>query len=589
MRPIVRNPLTIAAVALVAAAPGAAATPIAEGPDGGAGPLLGHPAVQRPIKAPRTPRHPFMAPNERSNLHNDAFQTDVNRGPGPLGRGMTRTSTFLSSDCASITFDRRGRIVTICVGVFRPTLYMLDPKTLDTLASMTLPPRGAPSTDPFHDFSGGGYFYLDNHDRAVMLTNDRHLYVVRETAGPGFAIDRDYDLTGAIPSGDKPFSALPDWSGRYWFVTTKGTVGTVDRASGKVASLRLPGGEEIQNSFSVDRSGGVYLVSNLALYRFDAGPAGQPKVTWRAVYPNSGIHKPGQADAGSGTTPTVMRGGLIAITDNADPTDILVYRKAPTVSGRRLVCKHPIFKKGASATDQSLNVAGRAMVAENNYGYSGPAATEQGATTTPGLERVDLDRDGTGCHKVWTSKAIAPTVVPKISLANGLVYTYTKPPREDGSDFWYLTALDFRTGRTVYRFRAGEGLGYNNNYAPITIGPDDGAVYLGVLGGMVKLRDAKPPPRHPRGPRLFLRVRSHHPCAFSHVHVRVRGGDISRIAWVRFFVGRKPVGRDSKGPFRRRIHLARRRHDHVYTIRARAHLVDGRKRTLRRKVRVCAR
>jgi hypothetical protein len=583
---------TAVAIALGLGAPPAFAdpTPIPEGPDGGPPPpVIGKPAVQRPISAPRVPRHPFMAPNDRSNLHNDAFQTDANRGPGPLGRKMRRASTFFANDCASITFDSRGRIVTICVGLARPTLYMLDPRTLDTLASMTLPPKSGFSTDPFHDFSGGGYFYLDHRDRAVMLTNNRHLYVVRETPGPGFAIDRDYDLTGAIGMSDKVFSALPDWSGRYWFVTTKGVVGTVLRKSGRVASLQLPGGEGIQNSFAVDTDGGVYLVSNVALYRFEAGPAGQPKIVWRAVYPNSGIHKPGQADASSGTTPTIMKGGLVAITDNADPTHVVVYRKARRVAGSRVVCRHPIFKKGASATDQSLNVAGRAIVAENNYGYSGPSATEQGASTSPGLERVDLDRDGTGCHHVWTSKEVAPTVVPKISLPNGLVYTYTKPPRDDGSDYWYLTALDFRTGRTVYRFRAGEGLGYNNNYAPITIGPDNGAVYLGVLGGMVMLRDAKPPPRHPPKPRLFLGARWRRPCAFGHLSSWVRGKDLRKVDWAVFYAGRRRLGREDSLPFRRRIELARGKHDRTYTIRARVRLVDGRRKTVRRKVRVCAR
>jgi hypothetical protein len=598
MSPMLRHTLIVTALGLVLGVPHAAgaATPIPEGPDGGPPPpLIGKPAVQRPVSVPRIPRHPFMAPNDRSNLHNDAFQTDANRGPGPLGRGMRRVSTFFANDCASITFDSRGRIVTICVGLARPTLYMLDPKTLDTLASMTLPPREMPSPDFFHDFSGGGYFYLDNRNRAVMLTNDRHLYVVRETAGPGFAIERDYDLNGAIGLMDKPFSALPDWSGRYWFVTTKGTVGTVNRASGKVASLKLPNGEGIQNSFSVDTDGGVYLVSNLALYRFEAGPGGEPKVIWRTAYPNSGIHKPGQADASSGTTPTIMRGGLVAITDNADPMDIMVYRKARTVAGARLVCRQPVFKKGASANDQSLNVAGRAMIVENNYGYSGPDATEQGATTSPGLARVDLDADGSGCHRVWTSKEVAPTVVPKISLPNGLVYTYTKPARDDGSDFWYLTALDFRTGRTVYRFRAGEGLGYNNNYAPITIGPDNGAVYIGVLGGMAMLRDSRSPPRHPprvkpkAKPRLFLGVRWRRPCAFGHVRARVRGKDVPKVASAVFFVGAKRVGRDFSRPYRRRIKLSRRRHDRIYTIRARVRLVDGRRKTVHRKVRVCRR
>ena len=79
-------------------------------------------------------------------------------------------------------------------------------------------------------------------------------------------------------------------------------------------------------------------------------------------------------------------------------------------------------------------------------------------------------------------------MVPKLSLPSGLVYTYTKPPRPQGDDPWYFTALDFRTGRTVYKRMAGEGLGYNNNYAPISLGPDSSA-YVGALGGLVRLFD----------------------------------------------------------------------------------------------------
>ena len=295
--------LVIAAIACVAPAL-AAPTPIPEGVDLNPPPaFFGAPAVQHPISVLPVPRHPFMAPNDRSNLHNDAYQTDANVGPGPLGRDMRRTSTFKSADCASVTFDARGRIVTVCVGLGRPTLFMFDPKTLDTLASMPLPPRQPdPGGRIFNDFAGGGYFYLDHRNRAVVLTNDKHLYVIRETPTPGFAIDRSYDLCGAIPLTDKGFSALPDWSGRYWFVTSSGVVGTVEPVSGAVHSMQLPG-EDIQNSFSVDERGGVYVVSSKAMYRFDAGSAGEPKVTWRERYPNSGIHKPGQADAGSGYNP----------------------------------------------------------------------------------------------------------------------------------------------------------------------------------------------------------------------------------------------------------------------------------------------
>ena len=310
--------------------------------------------------------------------------------------------------------------------------------------------------------------------------------------------------------GDKIISALPDWSGRLWFASTNGVVGTVDPASGTVRSRPL--GEKIANSFAVEDTGAVYVVTDAALYRLEAGAAGVPDVTWRETYENSGVQKPGQASAGSGTTPTLMGDGLVAITDNADPMNVLVYRRGRSVAGPRRICRQPVFERGASATDQSLIGTGRSLVVENNHGYSGPAATQGGKTTSPGLERVDLDAGG-GCHSAWRSGEHAPSVVPKLSAANGLVYTYTKDPlpQDPGADAWYLTALDFASGRTVYKRLAGEGLGHNNNYAPVTLGPD-GTAYVGTLGGLVSLRDKQPPPgarsRRPQGPAAVTSARA---------------------------------------------------------------------------------
>jgi hypothetical protein len=188
-----------------------------------------------------------------------------------------------------------------------------------------------------------------------------------------------------------------------------------------------------------------------------------------------------------------MDGGLVAITDNADPMNVVVYKRGRRVSGSREVCKQPVFAKGASATDNSLVGAGRSLVVENNYGYTGPTSVENGQTTSPGVTRIDLDEDGVGCRVVWKSSETAPTVVPKLSLGAGLVYVYTKPPDQPGgADAWYLTAIDFRTGKTVWSRLTGEGIGYNNNYAPVTIGPD-GTAYVGTLGGLVGVRDASPP------------------------------------------------------------------------------------------------
>ena len=452
-------------------------------------PYVGNPATPNPIASPDPPRHPHMAPNGDSNVHNDAYQTDANQGPGPLGVSPQVLSTFYSADCGSITFDSAGRIVTNCIALAGPTLRMLDPRTLDEIASFRLPPRGLPNPahpSPFNDFGGGGYFYLDDRNRAVVPTTNGHIYVIGETDPPGFKLEEDHDLSAIVSYPEKIISALPDWSGRIWFAVTGGAVGYVDGAGAKVFDT----GEEIANSFAVDEAGGIYIVTKKALYRFVAGPDG-PVVSWRVEYPNSGVAKPGQVDAGSGTTPTITPRGFVAITDNADPMNVLLYRRD---TGQE-VCRVPVFSKAASATDNSLISFNDALIVENNYGYSGPTATEQGATTSPGVWRVDYDAATGTCGVTWRSDEVSPTVVPKVSLANGLLYLWTKPAGES-QDPWYLTALDARTGKLVYKQLAGTGLGFNNNYAPITLGPD-GSLYQGVLGGMVAIRDAVPPPSAP--------------------------------------------------------------------------------------------
>jgi hypothetical protein len=378
---------------------------------------------------------------------------------------------------------------------------MFDPTTLSTLATFSLPLRQGLPTNFFQDFTGGGYFYIDGQDRVIAGTTTRHIYVIAERPGsPGFTLAHDYDLSSVLKSSEKITSALPDSRGLLWFVArSDGVVGTLNFATGRVEVVRLGNGAdgEIENSFATDLHGGVYIATNRRLYRFGAVPGGIPKVLWQVTYPNSFEHKPGQVDDGTGTTPTVMPGGYVNITDNADPMDVVVYRTAlhPSrvvrrhhhrrrIALPRMACKVPIFGRGASADENSLISVGRSMIAENNYGYSSPTSLA-GKVTTPGFVRIDLGRHGTGCHQVWLNSSVAaPTVVSKLALANGLIYTYTTDPAGN----WYWTALDFRTGRMVYRSYAGSGPLYNNNYAGIGIGPS-GAEYLGVLGGIVALRD----------------------------------------------------------------------------------------------------
>ncbi|MFJ7586858.1 hypothetical protein ACIQZO_05575 [Streptomyces sp. NPDC097617] len=240
-----------------------------------------------------------------------------------------------------------------------------------------------------------------------------------------------------------------------------------------LVSTQVLHGEAIANSIAVDESGGVFVVSDHALYRFDATPEGRPAVTWRAAYDRGSRQKPGQLSRGSGTTPTLIGpasgpgGGYVAITDNADPRmKVLVMARGK--AGPEKVCEQPVFAPGKGADENSLVAVGGDLIVENNYGYvvddhallKGLLGGRQ-ADTEPGLARVHVDYAARTCSLAWSdSGERVPSVVSKVSRATGLLYTFTHPTadelrsaRHQGApampDAWYLTALDVRTGKRI--------------------------------------------------------------------------------------------------------------------------------------------
>jgi hypothetical protein len=186
-------------------------------------------------------------------------------------------------------------------------------------------------------------------------------------------------------------------------------------------------------------------------------------------------------------------------------------------------------------------------------------------------------------------------VVPKLSLGSGLVYVYTKPADQpSGADGWYLTALDFRTGATRWRKLTGEGLGFNNNYAPVTIGPD-GTAYIGTLGGLVAVRDGTPPPQGLGGrraliddrldgtkPRVRMRLTR---LKKKRVRVSIGGADAAHIARVDLKLGNRSLGSDRSAPFGRTISLLHVSRKRAHALRAVVTLDDGTHLRLKRVLR----
>ncbi len=458
--------------------------------------FVGAPAVAQPLAHPPIPEHPWLSPNGTNSMHNDAYASDAYEVSGPLGRNLKVTSaSYGVRECATIAFDSHGRIVGLCGGLEGFGLMVIDPVTLRPISEMRTSARNLlTGANPFTDICGGTYFFLDGDDIAYATTGQKTVLKVRVQASGKLVKEHEWSLASHVAADDCLIATMPDWDGRIWFFTQQGAVGTLDRDTGEVRVTQLPEGEEVTNSVSTDETGGMYVVSTHALYRLDADADGLPQVTWREVYDRGSRLKPGNLSQGSGTTPTLLGDRWIAINDNADPqTQVLVYDRREGVVDR-LHCAVPVLAANAGTTDNSLVAAGNSFIIENNYGYKGPTSTILGQTTTPGLARVMVEDDG--CHVGWTNDSIAPSSVAKASLGNGLLYAYTKPklPAVLGLlggnllDAWYFTAIDIRTGQTVWSRLTGTGIQWNNHYSSIYLGPD-GTAYVATLAGLVRIKD----------------------------------------------------------------------------------------------------
>ena len=458
-----------------------------------------------PIANVAIPQHPFMAPNLGNNMHCDSYISDTYEASGPLGLNLqviSRSQGF--GGYGTIAYDSSGRLVAVYSNGRGFQLELMDPNTLEELASYDLPPRPwywiLQGIMPWEYIGAGMYFFLDDQNRAIVPTTENTVQVVQvPDSGDAFKLIREYNLNDYVvpmhwPHKDSVAWVLPDWNGQYyWYATTGGMVGTVDVDSGEVRTIRLEG-EIVENSFAVAEDG-VYILSDYALYRFGQD-GGDILIDWRIEYDRGPRKKPGHITRGSGTSVTLMGGldGLVVITDNAEPRINLLFAKR---CDGTVVGSIPVFEYGESGTDVSVacfehaDVTGQgtgvfSVLVENNWGHHFfPRSRPK-----PGLTRVDVVRNDDGtyyCEEIWASdeKSIG---VFKLSLGNGLAYMYWRSESCPITK-WYLTAVDFATGKTVYKKLVGTGLGYNNWAGALFIHPEGGIAYSTTIFGLVIIRD----------------------------------------------------------------------------------------------------
>ncbi|WP_320670607.1 hypothetical protein [Patulibacter defluvii] len=425
---------------------------------------------------PLQPPNPFTAPTGAATMHGDSGSSDVTPFAGPgAGPGLSVRSVGLGAACPAIVIGRDERPVALCTRQSdrAPIVHLLDPQSGASLAALAL---------PVGNLFGGVYTYLDQRDRLVLVTGQGRLLRIAHGRDPGPAggwtlrIVADVDLAPALRAAcagslcGGVVGLTPDWRGRVWIATASGVAGTVDPASGRAALLRLGRDETVANSISSGPHA-TAIATTHALYELDVAADGRPRILWRAPYDRGPYRKPGQLSHGTGSTPTyfgpVHGSEYLAIVDNAAPRSrLLVY---DALAGRRdraprPICRIPVLPAGASGSENSPIGSGRGVIVASTLGYPYPAYPDDAGPIGPddhdgvfagGMTRVDVDPDGRGCHEVWTN-AVRSAAVPKLSLADGLVYTTVRsgPLGGDGAattplDRFAFAAIDAASGRLV--------------------------------------------------------------------------------------------------------------------------------------------
>jgi hypothetical protein len=339
------------------------------------------------------------------------------------------------------------------------------------------------------------------------------------------------------------YAVMPDKDGNLWWTTNDGVVGALKpdntvtwidyndlNGDGIRRNPRSPRYERVAASHSVDQgdsargASGAYMVSTHRMRRMGLGATGNVQIVWSARYPRGIRAKPGQVNRGSGTSPTVfnMAGRrFVVISDNAERMGVVVFRTERRLrrGETRQFARVVPFGRSRKVANENSHIAypdgprGMWIYVENNYGYTGPAATLGRRVTEPGFARIALRADGTVRVASLNKTIRIPSVVSQASLPSKTIYTYNKTARG-----WFLTALDARNvNRVVFRTLVARtgllqlidpnetllraygpdlntrnlGVLFNNSYSALNVAPDT-SVWIGTLFGFVRVapRDA---------------------------------------------------------------------------------------------------
>ncbi|KAI9694681.1 MAG: hypothetical protein M1822_000297 [Bathelium mastoideum] len=497
-------------------------------------PLEGDAFIGSPASAKQLlPKLEFMP--RSSTVHADGGNTGSVDYPGPLGRSLNQTSIDLSG-LGVFYWDTVGTMYGIYIGACNESstniiqaIVVLDPETLAIESAWQMPYTNTTQLNT-------GY---------TQVLMDTAEIVTSSSGGQIFILQKSEDATGCSTIGlrrridlaasgilkrSRLLNAMMDSAGNVWFTTgiLDGIGDPAGSSAGTATNTSIIGYVEPNGTIhSLDvlnqYIGQGIAVTNTTVFvntqpsgkddHADAkgfisalrpGPGTSIDVVWNATYQAGSERKPGALARGSGTTPSLLGNDFVALCNNRDEQiDLLIY--AQNASGRDVqpICTVPLWQPNASWTDNGpmVHFDGKdyGVVLENMYNAPAYAATHNDTDgpwnnmtgQAPGISKIIVAGDGGGCHVAWTNPG-RTTTVPILSTATGLLYEYEQSVElaYEGEYVWYAKAIDYMSGKTVWKARTGAGGSFNNNLRTTLLSPE-GTLYQAVAGGVIAIRDGE--------------------------------------------------------------------------------------------------
>lgn len=196
----------------------------------------------------------------------------------PTVRANVNRAAGLAS-CSSIFVGSDKLPVAVCTAAFTkaPSLMLFDRTGKKVLAKKTLKTPGVAGAMPA---------YLDQNDRLVIVDGNRVLsrFAHGQWADGSwtFGLIQSAVLANDVATTDRVVGLQPDNSGRVWFATSGGVVGTSSTITNSTHTVRLTKGEKIQQDLSLVSSR-IVATTDKAVYKLTASSNGTPTIAVRTA------------------------------------------------------------------------------------------------------------------------------------------------------------------------------------------------------------------------------------------------------------------------------------------------------------------